>query len=134
MTLKPAREAGPPGGPQPARVVAEHPQPDAVQVDPGEGVVQHEPRGLGAVPLAPAVLLPEHEGQLGETAAENLFRDELFPQGQPATVKEWFQGLADNLLADNDPVFKTPVEAIKASGESQPQARLVTTVPDSTTS
>ena len=58
--------------------------------------------------------------QLGECAAENLFRDELFPEGEPATVQQWFKGLADNLLADNDPVFKTPEEAIKASGESQP--------------
>lgn len=54
--------------------------------------------------------------RLGECAAENLFRDELFAGGPPQTVEEWFQGLADNLLADNDPVFKTPAQAIAAAG------------------
>ncbi len=58
--------------------------------------------------------------RLGECAAENLFREELFDTAQPTTVEEWFQGLANNLLADNDPVFNTPAQAIAAAApESQ---------------
>jgi len=53
--------------------------------------------------------------RLGECAADNLFRDELFPGGKsPRTIHDWFQGLTNNMLADNDPVFHTPHEAMAA--------------------
>lgn len=54
--------------------------------------------------------------RLGECAAENLFRDEIIGTAQITTMQEWFQQLANNLLADNDPVFKTPQQAIAAAG------------------
>jgi hypothetical protein len=44
---------------------------------------------------------------LGECAAESLFRDELLDGTSPNTLQEWFQILANNLLPDNDVVFKT---------------------------
>ena len=44
---------------------------------------------------------------LGECAAENLFRDELIGDVTPNTLEDWFQALANNLLPDNDVVFKT---------------------------
>lgn len=54
--------------------------------------------------------------RLGQCAAENLFRDELVDSSSPATVPEWFQLLANNLLADNDPVFNSPEQAMAAAG------------------
>ena len=44
---------------------------------------------------------------LGECAAESLFRDELLGKAVPETLQAWFQLLANNLLPDNDAVFKT---------------------------
>ena len=44
---------------------------------------------------------------LGECAVENLFRDELLGETVPETLQEWFQLLANNLLPDNDAIFKT---------------------------
>ena len=44
---------------------------------------------------------------LGECAEENLFRDELLGETVPETLQEWFQLLANDLLPDNDTVFKT---------------------------
>lgn len=42
---------------------------------------------------------------LGEGAAESLFQSEIIGYSTPATLHDWFQELANNLLADNDPVF-----------------------------
>jgi hypothetical protein len=42
---------------------------------------------------------------LGECAAASLFRDELTGGKQPATVRDWFQILANNFLPDNDSAF-----------------------------
>lgn len=56
--------------------------------------------------------------RLGECAADHLFREELFSRKkplQPTTLHNWFQGLANNLVADNDPVFDTPEKSITAS-------------------
>jgi patatin-like phospholipase len=44
--------------------------------------------------------------RLGESAAESLFRDELTAGGDIATLRGWFQCLANNLLPDNDEAFK----------------------------
>jgi hypothetical protein len=44
---------------------------------------------------------------LAECAAENLFRDELIDDMTPNTLEDWFQSKANNLLPDNDVVFKT---------------------------
>jgi len=44
---------------------------------------------------------------LGECAAESLFRDELLGETVPETLQDWFQLPANNLLPDNDTVFKT---------------------------
>jgi hypothetical protein len=53
--------------------------------------------------------------RLGEVAAENLFREEIVGPDKITTVHQWFQRLANNLLADNDPVFKTPQQSMAAS-------------------
>ena len=42
---------------------------------------------------------------LGESALENLFRDELLGKTVPKALQAWFQPLANNLLPDNDAVF-----------------------------
>jgi Patatin-like phospholipase len=44
---------------------------------------------------------------LGECAAKSLFRSELTGRSDPATLEDWFQALANNLLPDNDPVITT---------------------------
>ena len=44
---------------------------------------------------------------LGECAAESLFSDELLGEAVTETLQDWFQLLANNLLPDNDAVFKT---------------------------
>lgn len=43
---------------------------------------------------------------LGECAVDGLFREELTGPQPPRNVREWFQSLADNLLPDNDDVFR----------------------------
>lgn len=43
---------------------------------------------------------------LGECATEGMFREELVGQQPPATVRAWFQCLANNLLPDNDEAFR----------------------------
>jgi hypothetical protein len=43
---------------------------------------------------------------LGECALEGLFREELTGAAPPGTVREWFQGLANHLLPDNDAAFR----------------------------
>jgi hypothetical protein len=42
---------------------------------------------------------------LGQCATESLFTEELMGYTPPATVRAWFQKLADNLLPDNDAAF-----------------------------
>jgi hypothetical protein len=42
---------------------------------------------------------------LGEWLAESLFREEIVGKSKPATIREWFQKLADNLLPDDDDAF-----------------------------
>jgi len=44
--------------------------------------------------------------ELGKCAMEGLFRPQLVGLTTPATVADWFQCLANNLLPDNDPVFR----------------------------
>lgn len=43
---------------------------------------------------------------LGEWDIEGLFREELTGLQPPRTVRDWFQCLANNLLPDNDAVFR----------------------------
>lgn len=42
---------------------------------------------------------------LGECAMDGLFRGEIVGAKPPASVRDWFQSLANNLLPDNDKVF-----------------------------
>lgn len=43
---------------------------------------------------------------LGECAMEEMFRDEIVGPTPPTDIEAWFQRLANNLLPDNDEVFR----------------------------
>lgn len=49
---------------------------------------------------------------LGECAIDSLFQTEITSGSAPAKIKDWFQGMANNLLPDNDPVFRANGETI----------------------
>ena len=45
---------------------------------------------------------------LGECAMDEVFRDEIVGDSSPDSIRDWFQCLANNLLPDNDEVFREP--------------------------
>lgn len=44
---------------------------------------------------------------LGEAAIDSFFEAEIIGEKEPATIEDWFKGLASNLLPDNDEAFRS---------------------------